>query len=145
MLLSTTLWQMSTYSYLTCGRREGGNILFNDTLNTFYLRIYGVRHMVEETRCRHIDYSFWLAGMVLLYASSHRQDNTYHSLCYTSRGALAGTITCGSRKKVCYWWDPANLYWGMLVWKFHWPISYSFWWVQNIYISSSQVNKNLKS
>ena len=21
----------------------------------------------------------------------HRQDNTYHSLCYTSRGALAGT------------------------------------------------------
>ena len=28
---------------------------------------------------------------VLLYAPSHRQDNTYHSLCYTSRGALAGT------------------------------------------------------
>ena len=26
-----------------------------------------------------------------LYASSHRQDNTYHGLCYTSRGALAGT------------------------------------------------------
>ena len=24
-------------------------------------------------------------------ASSHRQDNTYHWLCYTSRGALAGT------------------------------------------------------
>ena len=28
---------------------------------------------------------------VLLYASSHRKDNTYHGLCYTSRGALAGT------------------------------------------------------
>ena len=27
---------------------------------------------------------------VLLYALSHRQDSTYHSLCYTSRGALAG-------------------------------------------------------
>ena len=26
-----------------------------------------------------------------LYAPSHRQDSTYHSLCYTSRGALAGT------------------------------------------------------
>ena len=25
-----------------------------------------------------------------LYAPSHRQDNTYHSLCYTTRGALAG-------------------------------------------------------
>ena len=36
-------------------------------------------------------YTFRLAARVLLYASSHRQDNTYHSLCYTSRGALAGT------------------------------------------------------
>ena len=25
------------------------------------------------------------------YASSHRQDSTYHGLCYTSREALAGT------------------------------------------------------
>ena len=24
-------------------------------------------------------------------AETHRQDNTYHNLCYTSRGALAGT------------------------------------------------------
>ena len=24
--------------------------------------------------------------LVLLYAPSHRQDNTYHGLCYTSRG-----------------------------------------------------------
>ena len=32
-----------------------------------------------------------LTARVLLYAPSHRQDNTYHSLCYTSRGALAGT------------------------------------------------------
>ena len=24
-----------------------GNVLFNDTLNTFYLRLYGVRHMVK--------------------------------------------------------------------------------------------------
>ena len=45
----------------------------------------------KETRCRHIGYSYRLAAMVLLYAPSHRQDNTYHGLCYTSRGALAGT------------------------------------------------------
>ena len=25
-----------------------GNILFNDILNTFYLQLYGVRHMVED-------------------------------------------------------------------------------------------------
>ena len=45
----------------------------------------------EETHCRHMGCSFRIAAMVLLYASSHRQDNTYHDLCYTSRGALAGT------------------------------------------------------
>ena len=25
-----------------------GNVLFNDTLNTFYLRLYGVKHMVKD-------------------------------------------------------------------------------------------------
>ena len=45
----------------------------------------------KETRCCHIGYSFRLTARVLLYAPSHRQDNTYHGLCYTSCGALAGT------------------------------------------------------
>ena len=83
-----------------------GNILFNDTLNTFYLQLYGIGHMVKD----HSDSergnmlpppglffpinnkgSFRVAASDRLYAPSHRQDNTYHSLCYTSRGALAGT------------------------------------------------------
>ena len=41
--------------------------------------------VTKETRCRHIGYSFRLT------APSHRQDSTYHGLCYTNRGALAGT------------------------------------------------------
>ena len=45
-------------------KERKGNVLFNDALNTFYLR---------------------------LYAPSHRQDCTYPGLCYTSCGALAGT------------------------------------------------------
>ena len=45
----------------------------------------------KETRCRHIGYSYRLTARVLLYAPSHRQDKTYPGLCYTSRGALAGT------------------------------------------------------
>ena len=45
----------------------------------------------KETCCRHICYSYRLTARVLLYAPSHIQDNTQHSLCYTSRGALAGT------------------------------------------------------
>ena len=72
--------------------------------------------MIEDTRCRHMGYSFRLsqvrsecltseqavvahachgtgifrlAAVVLLYAPSHRQESTYYGLCYTSRGALA--------------------------------------------------------
>ena len=78
--------------------RKEGNVLFNDTLNTFYLRLYGVRHMVRD----HSDSEkgnllpphrllFLITARVLLYAPSHRQDSTYHDLCYTSHGALAGT------------------------------------------------------
>ena len=68
-------------------------VLFNDALNTFYLDIWlrTILIMRKETRCRHIGYSYRLTARVLLYAPSHRQDNTYHGLCYTSRGALAGT------------------------------------------------------
>ena len=46
----------------------------------------------EETCCGHyMGYSFRLAARDLLYAPSHSQDSTYHNLCYTSCGALAGT------------------------------------------------------
>ena len=80
-------------------RKEGRNVLFNDTINTFYLWLYGIWHMVknqstarEETWCHHMGYSFWLMSRVLLYAPSHTQNSTYHRLCYTSHRALAGTI-----------------------------------------------------
>ena len=46
---------------------EEGNVLFNDALNTFYLRLYGVGHMVK-------DHSDSERARVLLYAPSNRQD-----------------------------------------------------------------------
>ena len=56
---------------LTVGKgRKKGNVLFNDALSTYYLRLYDVIHMVEnhsareETRCRHMGYSFRLAARV---------------------------------------------------------------------------------
>ena len=58
----------------------------------------------KETRYRHIGYSFRLTARVLLYAPSHIQDSTYHGLCYTSRGALAGTtktLEMHCRQLVC--------------------------------------------
>ena len=40
------------YDYMTSDiqerTRKEGNILFNDALNTFYLRLYGIRHMVKD-------------------------------------------------------------------------------------------------
>ena len=34
-------------NHIICIRKEG-NVLFNDALDTFYLRLYGVGHMVED-------------------------------------------------------------------------------------------------
>ena len=92
----------SLYSHKLCnlimnlktGRKEMFYLMTHSTHFTLWL--YGVGHMVkdhsdseEETRCCHMG-SFRLTARVLLYAPSHRQDRTYHGLCYTSRGALAG-------------------------------------------------------
>ena len=77
------------------GRKE---MLYLTTHSThFYLRLYGVGHMVKN----HSDSErenplpphrlLLLIKRVLLYAPSHRQDITYQGLCFTSRGALAGT------------------------------------------------------
>ena len=57
----------------------------------------------KETCCRHIGYSYRLTARVLLYAPSHRQDNTYHGLCYTSRGALAGTRNSSMESHKVIW------------------------------------------
>ena len=35
------------YRLFARGRKEG-NVLFNDPLNTFYLQLYGVGHMVKD-------------------------------------------------------------------------------------------------
>ena len=37
----------ASVTFLEAGRKEG-NVLFNDALNTFYLRLYGVGHMVKD-------------------------------------------------------------------------------------------------
>ena len=73
------------------------NVLFNDSTHFIYgdmasdIWLRTILIVRKETRCHHIGYSYRLTARVLLYAPSHRQDNTYHGLCYTSRGALAGT------------------------------------------------------
>ena len=66
----------------------------NDALNTFYLWLYGIRHMVKDHSDSERGNPLPPDGLLFPISSkgsSHRQDNTYHSLCYTSRGALAWT------------------------------------------------------
>ena len=45
----------------------------------------------EETRCRHMGFSLRLATRILLYAPSHRQDSTNHSLCYNKAQGIDPT------------------------------------------------------
>ena len=44
---STTAYLAGITQKYTTGRKEG-IVLFNDALNTFYLRLYGVIHMVKD-------------------------------------------------------------------------------------------------
>ena len=76
---------------IPCGS-SGFPLSLSEWSFTICLMPYNSKYNVLETHCLRIVYSFRLAARVLLHAPSHRQDNTYHSLCYTSRGALAGTI-----------------------------------------------------
>ena len=71
------------------GRMKEGNVVFNNAFDTFYLRLYGVRHMVKD----HYDSERGnsLPALHGLLFPISRQDSTYHGLCYTSHGALAGT------------------------------------------------------
>ena len=83
--ISESLWKE--------GRKEG-NVLFNDALKTFYLRLYGVTHMAND----HTDSERGnpLPPHMLLFPISSNGSficitALLHQFCYTSCGALAGT------------------------------------------------------
>ena len=123
------------HQYYISVTRKGwkeGNVLFNNALNTLYfMDIWSLRHMVTddtdskrlETHCHHICYSFWLAARVLLYASFHRQDNTYHSLCFTSRGALAA-MRNSSMGPLVTRKSPNHNSWYAIYWVRHSPVAW---------------------
>ena len=89
----------------------------------FILRLYGVGYMVKDHSVSERGNPLPPHGLLFpinsnffLYAPSHRQDSTYHGLCYTSRGALAGTrnkIVIGLVIKWCFIWliNSCDLIW----------------------------------
>ena len=76
--------------------RKRGNALFNDTLNTFYLRLYRVKYFVEDHSARQEPTTATTRGTLshqqqgFFHMHHPRQDSTYHSLCYTNHGTLVG-------------------------------------------------------
>ena len=49
--IAWTEWSLSRYiriKWIRIQSERERNVLFNDTLNTFYLRLYGVRHMLKD-------------------------------------------------------------------------------------------------
>ena len=99
-VISEMFYLTTNSTHFIYGYMEGRKEMFYLTTHSTHF-IYGymasdiwlrtILIVRKETRCRHIGYSFRLTAMVILYAPSHIQDSTYHGLCYTSRGALAGT------------------------------------------------------
>ena len=92
---ATTAWSEREMFYLTT---HSTHFIYGYMASDIWLRT--IRIVRKKTRCRHTGYSYRLTARVLLYAPSHRQDETYHGLCYTSRGALAGT------REIAQWVHP---------------------------------------
>ena len=103
--------KVSKFTYLQEKKR---NVLFNDTLTTFYLRLYGVGHMVKDhsdskrkpAAATWATLSDYQQGFFYMN-KSHRQDRTYHGLCYISRGALAREIAQWVHDEGSIWWSIA--------------------------------------
>ena len=95
-LARTTRWVEHFLKHRWCSSQWGRKEMFYLTMHSTHF-IYG--YMVKdhsdsergETCWCHMGYSFRLTARVPLYAPSHRQDSTYHDLCYTSCGELTGT------------------------------------------------------
>ena len=74
--------------------------MFYLTMHSTHLRLYDVRHMVKDPLDNKRGNTLLPHGLLFPISSKgsficiipQEQDNTYHSLCYTSCGALEGTI-----------------------------------------------------
>ena len=73
------------FTLLLVNEEKEGNVLFNYTLKTFLIWLYGVGHMIKDDSYRkmklllplHGLLSFRLSARGLLYAPPHRQDSNF--------------------------------------------------------------------
>ena len=85
-ILFTVIWHQ-TYGK---GRKEG-NVLFNDALNTFYLRLYEVGHMVKDHSDSERENPLLPHTLLFPISSKGSFICIIPQTGYTSCGALAGT------------------------------------------------------
>ena len=71
---------MSTF--LVEEEKKEGNVLFNDAINTFYLRLYGVGHMVKDHSDSERGYSFRLAAR--FFYMHHPTDRIAHTTAFVT-------------------------------------------------------------
>ena len=90
-------FSLTPFCSVSIKKRNDGNILFNDTLSTFYLRLYGITHMVKDHSDSERGNLLLPHGLLFLISSNgsfictiQQTGNTYHNLCYTNSGALTG-------------------------------------------------------
>ena len=80
---------MWSRTYYGKGRKEG-NVLFNDTLNTFYLRLYGVKHMVKYHTDSERGNPLPLHGLIFLikqqgfFYMHHPTDRITHTMAFVT-------------------------------------------------------------
>ena len=67
-----------------------GNVLFNDALNTFYLRLYGVKHMVKDHSDSERGNLLLLHGLLFLLYASDR-------ITHTTSGMINSFHVCESQ------------------------------------------------
>ena len=77
---------------IVMGLRKEGNVLFNDALNTFYLRLYGVRHIVKDHSDSERENPLLPHGLLFPISS---KGSFICTITHTIRGALAGTRNNG--------------------------------------------------
>ena len=80
--------RMSHQTITSFVAKEGRKcFIFNDALNTFYLRLYGVRHMVKDQSDSEIGNPLPPPHVLFLTIILYMHHSTDHGICYTNSGA----------------------------------------------------------
>ena len=104
--------QSNLHHSILIGREEGRKEMFYlTTHSTHFIYCYmasdiwlrTILIVRKETCCRHIGYSLRLTARVLLYAPFHRQDSTYHGLCYTNCSSMGSPHEGSIRRPIAPW------------------------------------------